>query len=148
MHEGILTSGSHIVCRRLALLSDLLCQSNFQLHTSHFPPPPTLGSAIPLSDTFCFVVANKGQRTADDVAYQYDSIAVDILNEVEEVGESTGVVLQMWVAAFKEMQAEAEGLGIPRRALPDIKQPVCAESIREARDSLRGIIESRMSSNL
>ena len=136
------------MCRRLALLSHLLQHSNFEIYSSHSPPPLKTGDAISLMDPFCFVVAKKGQCSPDDVAYRYDSTAVDISNELEEVGESTGDVLQMWVAAFREMQAEAEGLGIPRRALPDIKEPICGESIREARDLLRGIIESRMSSNL
>eukprot|EP00897_Mesotaenium_endlicherianum_P007908 jgi/Mesen1/7145/ME000037S06508 len=63
----------------------------------------------------------------------------------EEVSQR---VLDRWVAAYRVMQGEARDLGIPQRAIPEIQEPVTAGGVREARDLLMGIIESRMSSNL
>eukprot|EP00850_Spirogloea_muscicola_P016032 SM000127S26648 [mRNA] locus=s127:229349:230714:+ [translate_table: standard] len=88
----------------------------------------------------------------------YQSFASKTLQEADEVGgdQVPGfllqgqevVLLERWMEAYKVLQAEAEAMGIPRRALPQVEQPLTRASLQQARNMLTAIIESRLSSNL
>eukprot|EP00850_Spirogloea_muscicola_P000372 SM000001S04774 [mRNA] locus=s1:2110426:2111780:+ [translate_table: standard] len=88
----------------------------------------------------------------------YQSFASKTLQEADEVGgdQVPGfvqqgqevVLLERWMEAYKVLQAEAEAMGIPRRTLPQVEQPLTRASLQQARNMLTAIIESRLSSNL
>eukprot|EP00850_Spirogloea_muscicola_P008327 SM000044S15974 [mRNA] locus=s44:306136:307512:+ [translate_table: standard] len=94
----------------------------------------------------------------DQPLASYQSFASKTLQEADEVGgdQVPGflqqgqevVLLERWMEAYKVLQAEAESMGIPRRALPQVEQPVTRASLQQARNMLTAIIESRLSSNL
>lgn len=144
--------------QRMELVVQILRSAGFTDVTCRCPPPRPDLSSEPLTDPFWAVIARKvpGAREEEGDG-ENRSFALSSLDDAGELGGSVGAagalpvserVLERWVAAYGEMQSEARGLGIPARAIPQLEEPVTVEGLRAARDLLKAIIESRLSSNL
>lgn len=71
---------------------------------------------------------------------------MDLLKKMDS--EYTQSVLERWLQGYDQMAADAIALGIPSSAIPDIPRPLEGGVLRAARDRLKGMIESFLSSGL
>jgi hypothetical protein len=94
-------------------------------------------------DPFCCIIADKSSAELTTAA-----IVSPALVEMDAGQGVAGAALERWRMAYNQMARDAEAMGIPASAVPSMPVDADEETVRQARDLLRGIIASFVSSGL